>query len=144
MSLKNIFAFRLSNEIYAVDILRVQEIKAHDEFTPIPNSEPYLLGVMNLRGSVVPVFDLRKKFNFHESKEKNNVVIVLNVKTEDKDKIVGIMVDAVSDTHEIDTNEQKSVPTGGTSIDGSFIEGLYSINNEMVILLNIDKLCELK
>lgn len=139
MATQQILTFHLANEIYAVDILRVQEIKAPDEFTPIPNSEPYMCGVMNLRGAVVPVFDLRKKFGFDDAITDQTVVIILNVTIDDKAKVVGIVVDAVSDTHEIELDEKHDVPVVGQTVDASFIHGLYSVNESMVILLDADQ-----
>lgn len=139
MATQQILTFHLANELYAVDILRVQEIKAPDEFTPIPNSEPYMCGVMNLRGAVVPVFDLRKKFGFDDAITDQTVVIILNVTIDDKAKVVGIVVDAVSDTHEIELDEKQDVPVVGQAVDSSFIHGLYSVNESMVILLDADQ-----
>lgn len=94
---------------------------------------------MNLRGAVVPVFDLRKKFGFDDAITDQTVVIILNVTIDDKAKVVGIVVDAVSDTHEIELDEKQDVPVVGQAVDSSFIHGLYSVNESMVILLDADQ-----
>jgi len=133
--------FILAGEEYGVDILRVQEIKGWDNVTKIPNSPHYIKGVMNLRGTIVPIIDLRVRFNLDTLTYNNTtVVIVLKIHSEDKDRIMGIVVDAVSDVYDITREQMKPAPDFGDVISIEFIEGLATVENKMVIILNIDHL----
>ncbi len=132
--------FILGSEEYGVDILRVQEIKGWDRVTPIPNTPEYIKGVINLRGAIVPIIDLRQRFNLQSiSYGATTVVIVLKVTSEDKERTIGIVVDAVSDVYNITMDEMKPPPDFG-DIDIEFVEGLTTVDEKMVIVLNIDKL----
>jgi len=132
--------FILGSEEYGVDILRVQEIKGWDRVTPIPNTPQYIKGVINLRGAIVPIIDLRQRFNLKSiSYGATTVVIVLKVTSEDKERTIGIVVDAVSDVYNITMDEMKPPPDFG-DIDIEFVEGLATVDEKMVIVLNIDKL----
>ena len=133
--------FILAGEEYGVDILRVQEIKGWDNVTKIPNSPHYIKGVMNLRGTIVPIIDLRIRFNLETLAYNNTtVVIVLRIHSDDKDRIMGIVVDAVSDVYDITKEQMKPAPDFGDVISVEFIEGLATVENKMVIVLNIDHL----
>lgn len=134
---KQLLTFILNNEVYGVDILRVQEIKDIEKCTPIPNTQDWVLGVINLRGSVVPVFDLRKMFFSYESEQ--GVIIVLRVQHEGKTKVVGVVVDSVSNTEFADLSEVQPSPKDGEARN-VFVEGLVSIDGRMVILTDIDKI----
>jgi purine-binding chemotaxis protein CheW len=133
--------FILADEEYGVDILRVQEIKGWDSVTSIPNTPEYIKGVINLRGTVVPIFDLRERFNLETiAYGPTTVVIVLKVANDDGERIMGIVVDAVSDVYNVTDEEMKPSPEFGSAIDTTFIRGLATVDNKMVILLNIDHL----
>ncbi len=132
--------FILGSEEYGVDILRVQEIKGWDRVTPIPNTPDYIKGVINLRGAIVPIIDLRQRFSLNSvSYGATTVVIVLKVASPDKERTIGIVVDAVSDVYNISLEEMKPPPDFG-DIDIEFVEGLATVDEKMVIVLNIDKL----
>lgn len=132
--------FLLGGEEYGVDILRVQEIKGWDNVTQIPNTPDYIKGVINLRGAIVPIIDLRQRFNLENSSYgPTTVVIVLKVINHEKERTVGIVVDAVSDVYNIATDEMKPPPDFG-DIDIEFVNGLATIEDKMVITLNIDEL----
>ncbi len=134
-------SFFLAGEEYGVDILRVQEIKCWESATEIPNSPEYIKGVINLRGIIVPIVDLRQRFDL-EAVEYNEttVVIVLNVKNGDKERTVGFVVDAVSEVYSIESDLLQAPPEMGNSIDLNFVKGLTSVNDNMVVLLDVDKL----
>ena len=133
--------FQLDNEAYGVDILRVQEIKGWVPVTRIPNTPEYLKGVLNLRGTIVPIIDMRMRFNL-ESMEYNaeTVIIVLSVQTGSGERVVGIVVDSVSDVLSVQTSEIKPSPDFGNSVNTEFIDGLATVEEQMVMLLDIDKM----
>jgi purine-binding chemotaxis protein CheW len=135
---KQILTFVLNNEIYGIDILRIQEIKDVEKCTPIPNSPEWTLGVINLRGSVVPIFDLRRMFFNYVSEE--GVIIVLRVEKDGKSKVVGIVVDAVSNTEFANMAELQAAPKGDINSTHVFVDGLVSIDGRMVILTDVDKI----
>ncbi len=133
--------FILAGEEYGVDILRVQEIKGWDSVTPIPNTPDYIRGVINLRGTIVPIIDLRRRFSLESIPYgSTTVVIVLKVCNGDASRIMGIVVDAVSEVYNIDTDEMKSAPDFGTMISIDFIQGLATVEEKMIIMLDIDHL----
>ena len=129
--------FRLGAEEYGIDILRVQEIRSYEVPTRIANAPPFLKGVVNLRGVIVPIVDLRLKLSC-EQVEYNDftVVIVLNV----RGRIVGAVVDSVSDVLELKAETIKPAPQLNFSVDTSFITGIGSVNDRMLILMDIEAL----
>ncbi len=134
--------FMLAEEEYGVDILRVQEIKGWDKTTPIPNTPPYIKGVINLRGAIVPIIDLRQRFGMEAAPYgPTTVVIVLKISGEDRERTMGIVVDAVSDVYNISIEEMKPAPDFG-GIDVEFIKGLATVDEQMVIILDIDRLLD--
>lgn len=131
--------FILAGEEYGVDILRVQEIKGWDNVTKIPNAPHYIKGVMNLRGSIVPIVDLRIRFNMEAlDYGPTTVVIVLKIESNDRQRIVGIVVDAVSDVYDINADLMQAAPDFGDHISVDFIKGLATVDSKMVIILNAD------
>jgi purine-binding chemotaxis protein CheW len=137
--------FFMAGEEYGVDILCVQEIRGWETATPIPNAPPNIKGVINLRGTIVPLIDLRQCFNL-ESIEYTaiTVVIVLKVETEKGSRIMGIVVDAVSDVYNLSVADMKPAPDLGDSVDTSYIRGLVSVSERMVILLEINRLLNME
>lgn len=133
--------FILNGEEYGVDILKVQGIQGWSKVTPIPNTPDFMLGVINLRGAVVPIVDLRKRFQLDEANYgPTTVVIVVKVKDDDGERVVGMVVDAVSEVYNVDSREIKPSPNFSGSISTEYIRGLSMIENKMVILLEIDRL----
>jgi purine-binding chemotaxis protein CheW len=127
--------FTLDKEEYGIEILRVQEIKGYSAITPIPNTPPHVKGVLNLRGTVVPVIDLRLRFGLPAADYTQfTVIIVVNVGT----KIVGLLVDAVSDVLDIDESQREATPDLGSGVDTSFLTGLARSNDRLIVLLDID------
>lgn len=130
-------SFALGEQEYGVEILKVQEIKGYSGITPIPNTPPHVRGVMNLRGTVIPVVDLRARFGMEEREyTKFTVIIVVTVGT----KIKGLVVDAVSDVLDVARNDIKPAPELGGRTDARFITGLATIGERLVVLLDIDTL----
>ena len=129
--------FRLGAEEYGIDILRVQEIRSYEEPTRIANAPSFIKGVVNLRGVIVPVVDLRIKLGC-ESVEYNGftVVIVLNV----KGRVVGAVVDSVSDVLELARDQINPAPEMSTTVDTTFITGIASVGERMLILMDIEAL----
>jgi purine-binding chemotaxis protein CheW len=133
--------FSLADEEYGVDILRVQEIKGWTPVTQIPNAPRFLKGVLNLRGVIVPIVDLRMRFNLEAIEyTPTTVVIVLSLVTEGRERTFGVVVDAVSDVLNIATADIRPKPDFGTVVDADFISGLASVDKSMVMLLDIDRL----
>ncbi len=133
--------FMLAGEEYGVDILRVQEIKGWDNATRIPNTPAYVQGVINLRGTIVPIIDLRMRFNLEKLEYgPTTVVVVLKVTSASKNRTMGIVVDGVSDVYSISADELKPAPEFGDEINAEFVKGLATIDEKMVIMLDIDKL----
>lgn len=136
--------FFLNGEEYGVDILRVQEIKGWDTVTPIPNTPPFIRGVINLRGTIVPIVDLRLRFGLAAIEyTKTTVVVVVRIKTEQKERTMGFIVDAVSDVYNVTPDQVRPTPDFGGVIKADFAKGLATVDDKMVILLDIDKLVNL-
>ncbi len=134
---KEYLTFRLGREEYGIDILRVQEIRGYEEPTHIANAPPFIKGVVNLRGVIVPIVDLRMRFGC-EQVEYNGftVSIILNV----KGRVVGTVVDAVSDVIELPGEAVKPAPEMSSAVDAKFITGLGQVGERMLILLDIESL----
>lgn len=133
--------FVLATEEYAVDILRVQEIKGWTKVTQIPNTPDYICGVVNLRGTIVPIIDLRLRFNLaHMEYGTTTVIVVVKVLSGHKERIMGVVVDAVSDVYDVEEEAIKPAPEFGSVISTEFIRGLITVDEKMVIVLDIDGL----
>ena len=130
--------FRLGSEDYGIDILKVQEIRSYEQPTRIANAPDFIKGVVNLRGVIVPIVDLRLKLNCATAEYNSfTVVIVLNV----KNRVVGAVVDSVSDVLELNRDAIKPAPElSSASVDTSFITGIGSVGERMLILMDIEGL----
>lgn len=129
--------FALAEEEYAVDILAVREIRGWSHVTRIPQAPDYVLGVLNLRGAIVPVMDLRLRFGLvRESYGDTTVMIIVAI----GERLFGIVVDAVSDVIDIDPAAIKPVPDMGAVVDTRYLKGLATYQERMVMLLDVDKL----
>ena len=129
--------FRLGAEEYGIDILKVQEIRSYEAPTRIANAPSFVKGVVNLRGVIVPIVDLRLKLGC-ETAEYNDftVVIVLNV----RGRVVGAVVDSVSDVLELTQDSIRPAPEMASAVDTSFITGISNVNDRMLILMDIEAL----
>ncbi|MCC6708471.1 MAG: purine-binding chemotaxis protein CheW [Gammaproteobacteria bacterium] len=133
--------FMLNGEEYGVDILRVQEIKGWIPTTRIPNTPEYIRGVMNLRGAIVPIIDLRLRFAMPAIEyTATTVVIVLKVHSEGLERTIGFVVDAVSDVYNVSADQFRAAPDFGAHVHTDFIRALATVEEKMVILLDIDHL----
>lgn len=129
--------FRLDQEEYGIDILKVQEIRGYEPPTRIANAPPFIKGVVNLRGTIVPIVDMRLKFNCAQAEYNSfTVVIILNL----RNRVVGIVVDSVSDVMELAADAVRPAPDIESAIDSGAILGLGSVGERMLILLDIEKL----
>ena len=133
--------FIMDREEYGVDILSVQEIRGWETATPIPNSPKHVRGVINLRGTIVPLIDLRLRFGLPAKEySQTTVVIVLKVPTKSgKSSVMGIVVDAVSDVYSLSNDALREAPDLGENVNTDYIKGLANVNGKMVILLEISK-----
>src|SRR5476649_2983938 len=130
-------AFTLGSEEYGIDILKVQEIRGHEAVTRIANAPEFVKGVVNLRGIIVPIVDMRIKFNLGTpTYDQFTVVIILNI----GHRVVGMVVDRVSDVTTLLPEQVKPAPEIGSAINTDHIVGLGTLDERMLILIDIDKL----
>ena len=138
---QQVLTFTLGDETYGVDILRVQEIRGWQPVTRIPQTATHVLGVLNLRGSIVPIVDLRMRFNLQRAEYTAvTVIIVLSVESPSGRRDFGVVVDGVSDVVDVPGASIKPAPDLGGQASTEFIKGLASIGDHMVMLLDIDQL----
>lgn len=132
--------FEIAEEEYAVDIMSVREIKAWTGTTRLPNAPDFMRGVMNLRGVIVPIFDLRARFGLGPTDATpKHVVIIIALES----RIIGVLVDAVSDILDISADLVQPVPKIDRTIDADFLSGLVSVDDRMVAMLSVEKLFDL-
>ena len=134
---KEVLSFRLGTEEYCLDILSVQEIRGYDTVTSIANTPDFIKGVINLRGHIVPIVDLRIKFRLSEAKyDATTIVIILNLNK----KMIGIVVDSVSDVIAVPQEDIREAPRFGSAINTEFISGMATVDGHMLIMVNIERL----
>ena len=138
-------SFELAGELYGVDILKVREIKGWEEVRPLPDMPDYIKGVLDLRGVIVPIVDLRIRFQLESCEyTPTTVIIVLSVEQEGQHRVVGIVVDGVSDVLDIEPANVRSTPDLGGKISNRYIKGMVTLEERMVILLDANKLLDLQ
>lgn len=136
-SVQEFLTFSLGDENYAIDILTVKEIRGYESVTKIANAPPFIKGVINLRGDIVPIVDLRIKFNVGQvTYDEFTIVIVLHI----RNRIVGIVVDGVSDVVGLSKEQLRPPPDFGVAFNSRYLLGLASINEQMIILVDINEL----
>ena len=129
--------FRLGQEEYGLNILNVQEIRGYDSVTKIANSPAFIKGVINMRGIIVPIIDMRIRFNLGEATYNEfTVVIILNIGK----RVIGMVVDAVSDVTSLANDQVRPAPEFGTVLDTAYIDGLATVDERMIIIIDIEKL----
>ncbi len=129
--------FTLGAEEYGVDILKVQEIRGYDTVTRIPDAPDFIKGVINLRGTIVPVVDMRIKFNLGKAEYNEfTVMIILNIAR----RVVGMVVDGVSDVMQLTAEQIRPAPEFGAAVNTRFITGIGTLDQRMLILVDIEKL----
>ncbi len=134
-------SFHLAGETYGIDILRVQEIRGWEPVTQIPETPDFIKGILNLRGSVVPIVDLRDRFHLeHREYSNTTVVIVVSIYLQEQQRLFGMVVDGVEDVLDIKDEDVKAAPEFGTAVNTEFISGLADVQEKMVMLLDIDRM----
>ena len=133
--------FRLAGEEYAIEILRVQEIKGWERATRIPHTPHYVLGVVNLRGAIVPLIDMRRRFALEAAVlGATTVIVVVRVGAAPAERTVGLVVDAVCEVHRIAAADVQAPPEVGAGAEAGFIRGVAAVDGSMLILLDLDRL----
>jgi purine-binding chemotaxis protein CheW len=134
---RELLTFTLGNEEYGIDILKVQEIRGYDAVTTIANAPEFIKGVINLRGIIVPIVDMRIKFHLGNVTYNNlTVVIILNV----ANRVLGMVVDGVSDVIALTSDQLKAAPEFSGAMDTQYITGLGTVDERMIIVVDIEKL----
>ena len=133
--------FMLQGEEYGIDILCVQEIRVWSSVTELPNKPSYLKGVINLRGVIIPIIDLRLRFG-HQALDydEQTVTVILRQQKENKTMVVGLVVDAVSEVYKFEPQSIRPAPAFGSQIDSCFLKGLATAEDKLIILLDSDTL----
>ncbi len=136
-TVQEFLTFSLGDENYAIDILTVKEIRGYESVTKIANAPPFIKGVINLRGDIVPIVDLRIKFNVGQvTYDEFTIVIVLHI----HNRIVGIVVDGVSDVVSLNKEQLRPPPDFGVAFNSRYLLGLATVNEQMIILVDINEL----
>lgn len=136
-----LLTFILGNETYGVEINKVREILTYPTITPIPDASSWVKGVINLRGEVAPIIDLRIRFNINGDPVYTDKTIVIAVKTEDA-RMIGLVVDEVSDMENVDLERLYPAPDMGSSIAPEYLKGLFKKEQKMIVILDIDKILD--
>lgn len=129
--------FRLENETYGVNVMQVQEVLRYSDIAPVPGAPSYVLGIINLRGSVVTVIDTRSRFGLPPSDITDNTRVVI---IESDKQVIGILVDSVAEVVYMKASEIELAPNVGTDESAKFIKGVCNRENELLILVDLDKL----
>ena len=136
-----LLTFKLGSETYGIVINKVREILTYPVVTPIPDASRWVKGVINLRGEVAPIIDLRVRFNINSEPVYNERTIVIAVKTEDS-RMIGLVVDEVSDMENVELDKLYPAPDMGTSIAPKDLRGLFKKEDKMIVILDIDKILD--
>ena len=138
---RELLTFTLGQEEYGIAILKVQEIRGYESVTTIANAPEFIKGVINLRGIIVPIIDMRIKFKLSKvTYDDTTVVIILNI----SDRVVGMVVDGVSDVIELKGDQIKPAPEFGAALDAQYLQGLGTLDERMIILVDIEKLMSIR
>lgn len=138
-------SFSLDTVIYAVDILRVREIRVWENMTRVPYAQTFVLGLINLRGAIVPIVDLRSRFSLSlRAADKETVVLIMNVTAEQGDKTVGIVVDQISDVVNLRDDEIAGAAKFDLAIADRFVRGITDVKGTMAVLLDIDEVLNIE
>ncbi|MDH4163987.1 MAG: chemotaxis protein CheW [Nitrospirota bacterium] len=132
--------YTLADEVFALDINKVREVLDFTDLTKVPNMPDFMLGVINLRGSVVPVVDLRTRFRMPKSEQTvNTCVIIAEVSVDGDTTVLGCLADSVREVVDLESNQIEPAPKIGTKLRNEFIRGMGKHNNQFIIILDIDK-----
>jgi purine-binding chemotaxis protein CheW len=134
-------SFKMSEELFAINVSKVINILEMRHITKVPKTPPYMKGVINLRGTVLPVIDLRTKFGIQESENTvDTSIIVLNIEKENETIMLGTLVDAVREVLELKDEDISATPAIGSKINEGFIQGMYRVDEHFIMILDIDKI----
>lgn len=137
--MNQLLTFKLQNETYGIQINKVREILTYPIVTPIPDASRWVKGVINLRGEVAPIIDLRIRFSVNGNPLYSERTIVIAVRTEDN-RMIGLVVDEVSDMENVEMDKLFHTPDMGTSISPEYIKGLFKKDDRMLVILDIDRI----
>ncbi len=141
METDQFLAFKLEDEVFAFDISKVREVLEFDTVTKVPQTPEMMKGVINLRGSVVPVIDMRIKFGMSGTeKTVNTVVIIIEIDLDDESTMIGALVDSVKEVMDLDTDHIEPPPSIGTQLNTEFIRGMGKQDGQFIIILDIEKI----
>ena len=132
--------YKLDEEVFALDVAKVREILEYTSITKVPQTPDFMRGVINLRGSVVPVIDLRLKFGMSATERTvNTCIIVVEVRMEDETIVLGALADSVQEVVEMEPEQIEAAPHIGTHLNTDFIRGMGKLDNRFIMILDIDK-----
>ncbi len=132
--------FKVDEELYAINVTNIREVLEFQTVSKVPRMPEFMRGIINLRGSVVPVIDLKMKFGIGETEKSiDTSVIVTEIKIDDEDIVMGLLTDSVNEVVDIDSDKIEPAPNIGTKIDSSFIRGMGRKDEQFIIILNINK-----
>lgn len=135
---------KIGTESFAISVYKVLEIIQFEQLTRVPNASDFVPGVLNFRGSIVPVIDMHKRFNTEDTGSADKMVVVVDVVNKDKNVLMGLLVDQVTDVIEFEYKSIKSVPDLGIKYNPEFIEGFIELEGKFVMVLNIDRVLNVK
>ena len=132
--------FKLDGDLFAVDVSKAREVLDFADVTRVPQTPDYMLGVINLRGNVVPVINLRRKFGMDDAERTvDTCIIVIEVEIKDETVVIGVVADAVQEVLDLDAEQIAPPPRLGTRLNTEFIRGMGNLNDQFIILLDIDR-----
>lgn len=141
LEINQFLAFKLEDEVFAFDISKVREVLEFDKVTKVPQTPDMMKGVINLRGSVVPVVDMRIKFGMGETnKTVNTVIIIIEIDLDEESTMIGALVDSVREVMDLDSEHIEPPPSIGTRLNTNFIKGMGKQDGQFIIILNIEKI----
>ena len=141
MKTDQFLAFKLEDEVFAFDISKVREVLEFDTVTKVPQTPEMMKGVINLRGSVVPVIDMRIKFGMGATeKTVNTVIIIIEIDLDEESTMIGALVDSVNEVMDLDTEHIEPPPSIGTQLNTEFIKGMGKQNDQFIIILDIERI----
>lgn len=135
---------KIGTENFAISVFKVLEIMQLDGITSVPNSSDFVPGVINFRGSIVPIIDMHKRFNMNASDITDKMVVIADVTHKDKKVLMGLLVDQVDDVIEFDYASIKSVPDMGIKYNPEYIEGFIEIQDKFIMVLNVDRVLNIE
>ena len=140
LTINQYLTFNVDKEHFAINVANIREVLEFQSVTKVPRMPDYMRGIINLRGSVVPVLDLKMKFGLGQTdKSIDTSVIVTEIKLDEEDIVIGLLTDSVSEVVDIDEDHIEPAPSIGANIDSSFIQGMGKKDDEFIIILNINK-----